>query len=206
MSPWCSHAFLQKMFVSISSGSCDADFQLEYTELWERRGSCLQRQQPPQRATHWSVARDCSLLGPPVASTGMLMRRAALARDLRGFMDGARCGGGAASGSDARLGRALGMGSGLPDTLLGAPWVALGAEGAGMADCLRRGALDGAAVGLSHGATPAGFRVFQQHGKVLSAGHCVKSDSVKVMPKMLMPMMQGVVRAVHRAERLYYVE
>ena len=90
------------------------------------------------------------------------MRRAALARDLRGFMNGARCGGGAcavgtASGSDSRLGRALGMGSGLPDSLLGAPWVSLGAEGAGMADCLRRGALDGAAVGLSHGATPAGM-------------------------------------------------
>ena len=90
----------------------------------------------------------------------MLMRKAALARDLRGFMSGARCSCGAcacgaASGSGARLGRALGMGSGLPDTLLGAPWASLGAVGAGMADCLRRGTLDGAAVGLTLGATPA---------------------------------------------------
>ena len=56
----------------------------------------------------------------------MLMRKAAHARDLRGFVGGTRCGrgtcaGGAASGSGARLGRALGMGSGLPDTLLGTP-------------------------------------------------------------------------------------
>lgn len=127
------------------------------------------------------------LLGPPVASTGMLMRKAALARDLRGFMGGARCGcgacaGGATSGSGARLGRALGMGSGLPDTLLGAPWASLGAMGAGMADCLRRGTLDGAAVGLSHGATPARFRMTQEHGEVLSAGHSVWRDSVMYMP------------------------
>ena len=118
----------------------------------------------PSRSSKCQIqAPITTALCGPVASTGRLMRSAAPARDLRGFME-ARAGGGCAcacAGSCASAAASAGTamlkrprGGGFPERCLAGPAASLAACSAGMADWRRAGGFEGTGAALSSACSP----------------------------------------------------